>query len=62
MTTEQRNALLKANWTNEILDRVSFFLKENEYTLYNLAHLGSGEYRVMFRDKSGKVSARLFSY
>lgn len=37
------------------------FLIKNEATLYNVCFFNNTEYRVMFRDKNGKVDAKILN-
>jgi len=58
--TERQAQIHLLKQSPEIRAAVEKFLKDNKHTLYNFAFLGAGEYRVMFRDKNGKVSAEIF--
>ncbi len=44
------------------LDNTISFLNENKFTLFNLAYLGDGDWRVMYHNKDGKVESRIFEW
>lgn len=57
--TEKQLKNLKLNgWPDSILSDVKLFLAEHNYELFNLAFLGVGEYRIMFRKPDGKVDCK----
>lgn len=45
-----------------ILDKTVSFLDENNYSLFNLAYLGDGDWRVMYRNKENKVQCAIFHW
>jgi hypothetical protein len=61
MTDKQIQTYLKQNYPQSVLDDTVKFLEENKASLFNLALLGAGEFRVMYRLPDNKVEARIFN-
>jgi len=54
--------LKEYNYPDSVIEYVNNFLEEKGYEYYNLAFLGKGEYRIMYRDKEGKVNCEIFKH
>lgn len=61
MDKKQIDFLLKRGYPKSVIEEASRFLLDNEASLFNLALLGASEYRIMYRDKTGKVEAKIFN-
>lgn len=60
MTDKQLKHYREMGFPEKIIQETVDFLKNNQYTLVNLAVIDNNTYRIMFRQPDGKVQAELF--